>query len=243
MPATASVAPATALTAATLEALRAIDTPSICNAIELFDPERRGFGFTTRTMHCLRPDLPPIVGYARTVQVRAARASSRAAEAVRDQRFGYLDYLATPPGPTIAVVEDLDDARAGFGSFWGEVNSNIHRALGCIGGVTNGSMRDLTVIAEGFQLLAGVVAPSHGHIHVVGFGGDVSVLGMAVRSGDLIHADRHGAVVIPHEIAARLPEAVALVARREKLILDACRARGASAASISQAIAESARVK
>ena len=153
-------------------------------------PERRAYGFTTRTLHCVRPGLAPMVGFARTATIRAKRPPGGPPEAVRDKRFGYLDYLAAEPGPTVSIVQDLDDGEAGFGSFWGEVNSNVHKALGCLGTVTNGSARDLDVLAEDFQILSGVVAPSHGFVHLVDYGGAVSVAGMLVESGDLIHADR-----------------------------------------------------
>ena len=227
--------------AADLEALRALDTPSVCNAVEIAAPERRAWGFTTRTLHCVRPTLAPMVGFARTATIRAKRPPRAAPEAVRDKRFGYLDYLAAGPGPTVSVVQDLDDGEAGFGSFWGEVNSNVHKALGCLGAVTNGSARDLDMLADGFQVLAGVVAPSHGFIHLVDYGGAVSVAGMLVESGDLIHADRHGAVVVPADRAAAVVEAAALIARREAVIVGAARA-GGGAEAIKRAMIEAAKV-
>ena len=227
---------------AILEALRRYDTPTVCNALEIVAPERQGYGYTTLPLVCAHPELPPMVGYARTVAVRAFRPSTESAEAQRDLRFSYLDYVADAPGPTISVAQDLDDARAGFGAFWGEVNSNMHWALGCIGTVTNGSVRDLDVIADGFQALAGVIAPSHGFIHPVAFAGEVNIAGMVVRSGDLIHADRHGAVVIPHDAAREVPAAAELMARREAVILDAAKAPGTTVDTIKQAMLDSAKV-
>ena len=94
------------------------------------------------------------------------------------------------------MIEDLDD-EVGYGAFWGEVQSNIHKALGCLGVVTNGSIRDIPMIAPGFQMLAGSLSPSHAYTHVEDFGIPVTVHGMKVNSGDLIHADQHGAVVVP----------------------------------------------
>ena len=113
------------------------------------------------------------------------------------KRLDYLDYVAAAPRPSIVVIEDLDGEQVGYGAFWGEVQTNVHKALGCLGTITNGSIRDIPVIAPGFQMLAGSIAPSHAYVHVVDFGGDVKIHGMAVKSGDLIHADRHGAVVVP----------------------------------------------
>ena len=166
--------------------LRALDTPTVCNALEICLPERRSFGFTTRHLHCVRPELPPIVGYAKTVTIRALRPSADDPDIQRKKRFAYYKYVATSPGPTISVVQDLDDGQAGFGCFWGEVNSNVHKTLGCLGNITNGGVRDLSELAEGFQALAGAVTPSHANVHVVDVGGEVNVAGMIVKSGDLV---------------------------------------------------------
>ena len=109
------------------------------------------------------------------------------------------------------MIEDLDGEHAGYGAFWGEVQSNVHKALGCLGTVTNGSVRDIPMIPDGFQMLAGSISPSHAYVHVVEFGGEVNVHGMATRSGDLVHADRHGAVgVPPDKISAMISAAEAL---------------------------------
>jgi len=230
------------LSADDLAALTALDTPSVCNAIEIVVPERRAYGFTTSTLQCVRPEFGSMVGHARTVTVRSTRPSELDADAMRKIRFGYYDYVAEAAGPTISIVQDLDDGQAGFGAFWGEVNSNIHKSLGCLGTVTNGSVRDLDVLAEGFQAIAGVIAPSHGFIHPVDFDCTVSIAGMVVQSHDLIHADRHGAVVIPRGMARAVVEAAALIARREAVILDAARAPGATVETIKQSLIDSAKV-
>ena len=232
----------TPLNAEELSALGALDTPTVCNALEICLPERRSFGFTTRHLYCVRPELPPMVGYARTVTIRALRASTDEPEVQREKRIGYYNYVESSPGPTISIVQDLDDGQAGFGCFWGEVNSNVHKTLGCLGTITNGGVRDLTEFAEGFQALAGVVTPSHANVHIVDVGGEVNVAGMVVKSGDLVHADMHGAVVVPQEVACDVPEAAALMVRREAVILEAARAPGANAASIATAMMESAKV-
>ena len=211
------------LSADELAALRALDTPTVCNALELLLPEARSVGFTYEPFFALFPELPPIVGYARTGLIRAMRPASDAPAEIRRKRLAYYEYIASAPGPTIAVLQDIDHSP-GFGAFWGEVNTAIHKGLGCLGCVTNGSIRDLDAAAKGFQLLAGKVCPSHAHVHVTDHGVDVNVHGMTVRSGDLVHADRHGAVVIPHEVAREVTAKADLMARREKVILDAARA-------------------
>src|SRR4029078_2476263 len=101
-------------------------------------------------------------------------------------------YVASEPQPSIAVIQDLDDI-VGFGAFWGEAQTHIHKPLGCLGTIANGSIRDIPAVAPGFQMLAGSIAPSHAFVHVVDFGGNVNIHGMAGRSGDIIPADRHAA--------------------------------------------------
>ena len=126
----------------------------------------------------------------------------------------------------ITVIQDLDGANVGYGAFWGEVQSNVHKALGCLGVVTDGSIRDIPMWAPEFQALAGSIGPSHAHVHLQDFDETVSVAGMIVRPGDLIHADCHGAIVIPVEAAEKIPAACDLLARREEVILTIARVEG-----------------
>ncbi len=218
-----------------LEELRRHDTPTICNALEVVQGKRGSEGFTTETFVCLDPGLPPIVGYARTATIRATTPPTAPASEMKERRLAYYEYVAAEPTPTIAVIEDLDD-RPGFGAFWGEVNSTVHAGLGCLGVITNGSIRDLDVIAQGFQMLAGKVGPSHAFVHPVEIGCPVNIFGMQVQDGDLIHADRHGAVVIPAADAAELPGGIDIMTRREKLLLDAARRPGFSVDDIRKAL-------
>lgn len=174
--------------------LRSIDTPTVCNLIEIVAPERRGAGYTAVHLHCPFPDLAPMVGFAKTVTIRARDAVS--GPSYMQKRMDYLDYVGAAPRPSVVVIQDLDEP-AGYGAFWGEVQTNVHKALGCLGTVTNGSVRDIPAVALDFQMLAGSVSPSHAYVHVVEYGIPVAVHGMAAKSGDLIHADRHGAVIVP----------------------------------------------
>jgi regulator of RNase E activity RraA len=145
------------------------------------------------------------------------------------KRMDYLDYVAAAPQPGIAVIEDKDEP-AGYGAFWGEVQSNIHKALGCLGTITNGSIRDIPQIAEGFQMLAGSLSPSHAYVHVEEFGVPVIIHGMAVKSGDLIHADRHGAIVVPlNTIDGMKAAAEKLAATEAKIIAAAKSGKGVEA--------------
>ena len=225
-----------------LEQLRALDTPTVCNALEVVAPERRATGFTTEPLVCAVPELPAMVGYARTVTIRAKELSDRSRSDAGQTQMAYYEYVSSGPRPGICVIQDLDDGHAGFGAFWGEVHTHVHRGLGCAGVVTNGSIRDLDDLAEGFQLLAGRIGPSHAYVHVVDFGVQVSVAKMCVSSGDLIHADRHGAVTIPHEVAKEIPAAAALVARREAGIIEASKRSDFDLAKLRDAMRKSAEI-
>jgi regulator of RNase E activity RraA len=217
--------------------LKKFDTPTICNALEIATGGRRATGFTRRTMIAPFPLLPPIIGFARTATLRAASPSSMNPKTARELRMRYYDHVAAHEGPpTVVVIQDLDD-EPGIGAFWGEVHSNVHRALGCAGVVTNGAVRDLDVLAPDFPIIAGCVTPSHAFVRVEAIGCDVDILGMQVANGDLIHADRHGAVRIDRQAAAKLPHAIDVLIAREKLILDAVARPGFGVDAIRQAMA------
>jgi regulator of RNase E activity RraA len=215
--------------------LRSIDTPTVCNLIEIVAPERRGAGYTVRHLHCPFPDLPPMVGFAKTVTIRAKDAVPLGHGGYMQKRLDYLDYVAAKPSPAIVVIEDLDDP-VGYGAFWGEVQSNVHKALGCLGTITNGSIRDIPQIAADFQMLAGSIGPSHAYVHVVEFAIDVTVHGMAVKSGDLIHADRHGAVVVPADKIDAMRDANEGLSAREAKIIQAARTPGVTVEAIKAAM-------
>lgn len=224
-----------AVTAALLAQLRAVDTPTICNALELVVSPREKIRFTTRPFVATEPEAV-LVGHARTCTIRAEAEPAMSAAEKRRLRLAWYEHVATAtPRPNIALIQDLD-STPGTGAFWGEVNTAVHKGLGVLGCVTNGSIRDLGMVAKPFPLIAGVVNPSHAFVHVTSVGSEVSIHGMVVKDGDLIHADRHGACVIPLAVAAKLPAAIDLGARREKVILDAARAPGFSFAALKTAL-------
>jgi regulator of RNase E activity RraA len=218
-------------TRADLDLLKTWDVPTICNALELVMPERRAIGFTVEPMVAVDASLPPIVGLARTGAIRA-KEPPRGAVA---DRLDWYDYVANADLPTIVVLQDIDD-RPGYGAFWGEVQSTVHKALGARGCVTNGSFRDLTAWAKDFQMIGGRVGPSHAHVHLVDFAKPVNVFGMQVGHDEVVHADYHGAVVIPAEAVKKLPAAIDVVARREKVILEICKSPDFSPAKLREAI-------
>jgi regulator of RNase E activity RraA len=215
------------LTSSELAELAAFDTPTICNALELVAPERRALGFTTETLICPVVGQKPMVGYAKTAVIRATERPVLGAAALRRGRLDYYRYVAEGAGPKLVVIQDLD-FRRGIGCFWGEVNTAIHAGLGCAGVLTDGGVRDLDALAPGFGVLCGKVTPSHAHVHPAAFALEVDIFGMLVRSGDLIHADRHGAVVIPPACARQVAAAAQLCTRKEIPILRAARAPGFS---------------
>jgi len=220
-----------------LDHLRAFDTPTICNALELVAPECRAAGFSCRPFVTAFPAMPAIVGFARTATIRARHRPETPPAELKARRLAYYDYVADGPGPTITVIQDLDP-EPGYGAFWGEVNTAVHKGLGVLGCITNGSIRDLDMIATDFQLLAGCIGPSHAWVHVEAFELEVTVHGLTVRHGDLIHADKHGAVIIPPDALLQLPAAIDLCTRREAPLLVAARQSGFGVEHLRAAMAE-----
>lgn len=207
------------LTRDELAALGRISTPVLANAIETFGVRPNTQGFTGPEIRSLFPELGTMVGYACTLRIAAAHPR---AEGGGGAPLAYWEYVARSPGPKVMVVQDLDPEPVG--SFWGEVNSNVHKALGCVGTVTRGGVRDLEEMAQaGFHAFASAVLVSHAYVHVVDFGGPVEIGRLTVRPGDVIHADRHGALVIPAEIARDLPRVAADIERLEREIIECSR--------------------
>ena len=208
------------LTPAQLEALRRFDVCTVSNAIETFGARVRNEGFADSSVRSMFAHFPPMVGYAITGKIRTAATPT--VEHSYYDRTDWWNHLLTVPKPRVIVVQDID-AQPGLGAFLGEVHANILRALGCVGAVTNGAVRDLPAVeAIGFNLFAGHVAVSHAYAHLVDFGSTVEVGGLTVRPGDLIHGDRHGIVSIPLEIAAEIPAVAARILEMEKSIVSLC---------------------
>lgn len=204
-----------------LTLLRRVDTPTVCNAIEVVQ-RRRGFNaFTRGTMLCSDTGSS-VVGYAATAQIAALAPPSEPPEVIRARRMAYYKAMHDAPPPSIAVIEDLDFPDC-IGAYWGEVNTTIHKGFGMSGALTNGVMRDLGDLPQGFPVIAGSIGPSHGFVHVRSIGQPVTVFGLRVAQGDLVHADRHGAVVIPPEVIPALAQGIGTLLDTEKLILEPAR--------------------
>ena len=214
-----------ALPDALVAALSAVDTPTVLNAIEVAQGKRGFQGFTRKTVLAADPNLPAFFGYARTARIRAVAPSTESSDVIRARRMAYYKYMSEGPAHRIAVIEDLDGENA-VGAYWGEVNTVVHKGLGIGGALTNGVMRDLGDMAPGFQVLAGSIGPSHGFVHVVDFDVPIKVFGLEISPFDFVHADRHGAVVIPTDILPTLVANIAKMQASEVLILGPARQQG-----------------
>ena len=204
---------------ALLKILQQVDTPTVCNAIEVAQGERGFNAFTRGTMLASQPDAPAMVGYARTARIAAVAPPTEAPEIIKARRMAYYSHMAKGPRPAVVVVEDLDFPHC-IGAYWGEINTTVHKGFGMSGVLTNGVMRDLGDLPDGFPVVAGSIGPSHGFVHVKEVGTTVTVFGMQVADGDLIHADRHGGVVIPSAVLDKLESAIHKLLETEKLVLD-----------------------
>jgi regulator of RNase E activity RraA len=205
------------ITHADLLQLKRWNTPAICNGWEQIT--RRDIAaeaFNIEETRDFMPQMGPMVGYAVTLVIEP---SKRHAQTHRNGWADYRRYVASVPGPKIVIVQDLDKPRV-IGSCMGEVNSNIHRALGCVGAIIDGAIRDVDEMSNaGFKALARRLCVSHAHYNPVRWGCDVEVFGRKVSPGDLVHADKHGFIVIAPEEQAPLLEATRFMDANECLTL------------------------
>jgi regulator of RNase E activity RraA len=205
-----------------LALLGRVDTPTVCNAIEVAQ-KKRGFSqFTRGTMISSAPRSRPMVGYARTAKIAAVNPPEEPMGVVRKRRMDYYRYMSDRSYPVVAVIEDTDFPDS-IGAYWGEINTTIHKGFGISGALTNGVMRDLGDLADDFPVVAGSIGPSHGFVHVCQIDEDVNIFDLTIAPGDLVHADRHGAVVIPDNVIPKMHEAIQTLFAAEKTILEPAR--------------------
>jgi len=202
-----------------LEGLRRWPTCAISNAIELFNIRQRNEGFMLPEIKCVFPELGSMIGYAVTAVITADSS-----EGCRIQPPDWWEQIQKIPGPKVVVIHDIDQPVVG--SFWGEVSSNIYKALGCVGTVTDGSVRDLNEVKEvGFHFFSSCISVSHAYVHLVEVNIPVKVGGLVVKPGDLIMGDQHGVLSIPLEIARDVPKAAELVEDWERRVINFCKSK------------------
>jgi regulator of RNase E activity RraA len=224
----------TPLTPAELDTLRRIDACTLANAIESFDTRLRNEGFADGSIRCLFPPARPMLGYAVTVRIRGASPPTGAQSYL--ERADWWDYLLSIPAPRVVVVQDVS-SKIGMGALLGEVHVNILRALGCVGAVTNGSVRDLPAIQNlDFPVFAGSLSVSHAYVHIVETGAPVAVGGLTVQSGDLLHGDVHGVQSIPFSLAPKIPAAAARISERDAAVINLCQSGDFSVEKLRQAV-------
>lgn len=208
------------MTPSLLKLMQSVDTPTVCNAIEVAQGKRGFNDFTRGTMLCSAPEEGAIVGYARTAKIAAVNPPTENPDVIKERRMAYYKHMATGPRPAVTVIEDLDFPDC-IGAFWGEINTTVHKGFGIAGTLTNGVMRDLGDVPEGYPVIAGSIGPSHGFVYVKEIGTPVNVFGMTVNDGDLVHADQHGAVVVPTDVIDDLEDAIRKLLKTERIVLDA----------------------
>jgi regulator of RNase E activity RraA len=223
---------ATQLTAEDLDALRQFDTCVVANAVERFNLRLRNTGFTGAGIRCMFPDAAPTVGYAVTARLRCGEPPMKGGY-FRD-RTDFWNSILAIPAPRILVLEDIDDPP-GQGSFVGDVQAAILKAVGCIGYLTNGAVRELpSVHTMGIQLFAGSIAVSHAYAHIFEVGAPIRIGGMDVNSGDLLHGDRHGVINVPLSIASEIPRVAAELQSAERKVIEFCRSSSFSVDKLSE---------
>lgn len=220
------------LTEEQLDSLRQFDSCMVANAIEKFRVRLRNTGFTDAGIRCMFPDAPPMVGYAATARLRSDEPPI-SGKTFRD-RTDFWNKILETPAPRILVLEDMDDPP-GRGAFIGDVHASILKALGCIGYVTNGAARELPSVRRmGIQVFAGNAAVSHAYAHIFDVGAAISVGGMDVKPGDLLHGDQHGVLTVPMEIAPEIPNVAIAMKSAEQKVIDFCRSSSFSVAKLQE---------
>ena len=216
-----------------LDALRRLDTCTVSDAIETFQVRLRNAGFASASIRCMFEHFPPMVGYAATARLRTGEPPIAG---FYHDRADWWNSILQVPAPRVVVMEDLDEPP-GVGAFLGDMHAAILRALGCVGYVTNGAVRELPRIRPlGLHLFAGNVAVSHAYAHIFDFGSKVKVGGLEVRPGDLLHGDRHGLLTVPRKIAREIPAAAAKLQQEEQRVIDFCRSQEFSVDELRQVL-------
>jgi len=220
------------LTAKQLADLAAYDTPTVCNVIELFDVRPRNLGYMNDTIKACFPKMKPMVGYALTSTFRSM-APPRKGD-VYESMSKQVEMYSALPGPPVIVFQDLDEPVAS--ATFGEVMCTTYKSFGATGLITSGAGRDLDQVeAIGFPVFTSGAICSHGYCHILSVGTPVSVGGITVYNGDLLHGDLNGVTTIPVEIASEIPDACRELMAAEDIVLNYVRGGNLSPQGLSEA--------
>jgi len=224
-----------------LEQYRRLTTCMVASAIETFRVRLPNTGFASSDIRCIFEDQPPMVGYAATARMRSSNPRMEAGKSYDYyDRTDWWNNILSIPAPRVIVIEDVDNPP-GTGALVGEVHANILLALGCVGVVTNGAVRDLPDIRPTeFQMFAGNVSVSHAYAHIFDFGSTVEVGGLEVRPGDLIHGDCHGVQTVPLDIAGEVPDVARDIRLRRQNLIGLRRSSDFTLEKLRQAIRDTA---
>lgn len=199
-----------------LRFLSGVDSPTVANAIERFAIRDRTEGFIGGGVQCAYPELGSMVGRALTVTMSNAPGEPA-------QREGYWrmwEALEAMEGPVVIVVADASGAPERV-AYAGEIMSRLAQRLGAVGMVTDGALRDIDEVREiGFHYFMRFPVVSHANYEIASVGQPINIGGQRVVTGDLLHGDRNGIVVVPWETLDRLPEEVETVRRVERSDMD-----------------------
>lgn len=221
------------LDAAQLAKLQKVDSPTIANVIELFDLRSYAAGYSNLTLKAIYPKLPPAVGYAVTATFRAAYPSESG-----DSYGGMPELIANAmatPAPRIVVFQDLDDPPCA--ATYGEIMVTTFQKFGFSGLITSGAARDIEQVDRlQFPCWASSVIVSHGYCRFLDVNVALTVGGLQVKPGDLLHADANGIVNIPHQIAAAVAELCGPYIRAEGIILQYLRSSHPTVAGYAEAV-------
>jgi 4-hydroxy-4-methyl-2-oxoglutarate aldolase len=224
-----------------IQSLARLDSCTVANAIETFDVRLRNTGFTDSSVRCMFDELPPMVGYAATARVRTSEPPMEGSNYF--DRTDWWNHILTIPQPRIVVVEDTDE-YPGLGAFIGELHASILLALGCVGVVTNGAVRDLPAVrASGFQMFARNVSVSHSYSHIFDFGHTVEVGRMKVQPGDLLHGDLHGVQTVPIEIGGKIPGVAQEMTEQEQKLIALCKAKNFTIENFREALKSAKKLR
>ena len=227
--------------------LKKFDTPTISNALDIYRGSRSADGYTKYPFISANTSLEPIVGIARTAKIKASNPPILSPEETTSIRLKYYEYISRsfsdfPDASPVCVIEDLDWPNP-TGSFWGEVNVALHKGLGLEGTITSGLLRDLDAIDKSYQVLANGIGPSHAYVHVVEFETSVSVHGLIIRDGDIIHADQHGVVIIPNQALSIIKNAINHMTKKEKHLIEAAKEKNFNIEKLKEAWSKASNEK